>query len=114
MTLYENLEEYCLNYVNYWNANEELEDIGAYNKELREMIDESINDIERTIQQIREEEKCGDVWMSRYSFEVTKEAIMLFDNDEGVVMPVTFEQIAILLNFQDKEIKQLKGDVDDW
>lgn len=61
MTLYENLEEYCLNYVNYWNANEELEDIGVYNKELREMIDESINDIERTIQQIREEEKCGDV-----------------------------------------------------
>ena len=57
MTLYENLEEYCLNYVNYWNANEELEDIGVYNKELREMIDESINDIERTIQQIREEEK---------------------------------------------------------
>ena len=61
MTLYENLEEFCLNYVNYWNANEELEDIGVYNKELREMIDESINDIERTIQQIREEEKCGDV-----------------------------------------------------
>lgn len=61
MTLYENLEEYCLNYVNYWNANEELEDIGVYNKELQEMIDESINDIERTIQQIREEEKCGDV-----------------------------------------------------
>ena len=60
MTLYENLEEFCLNYVNYWNANEELEDIGVYNKELREMIDESINDIERTIQQIREE-KCGDV-----------------------------------------------------
>ena len=51
--------------------------------------------------------------MSRYSFEVTKESIMLFDNDEEVVMPVTFEQIAILLNFQDKEIKQLKGDVDD-
>ena len=51
--------------------------------------------------------------MSRYSFEVTKEAIMLFDNDEEVVMPVTFEQIAILLNFQDKEIKQLKCDVDD-
>ena len=61
MTLYENLEEFCLNYVNYWNANEELEDIGVYNKELREMIDESINDIERTIQQIGEEEKCGDV-----------------------------------------------------
>lgn len=61
MTLYEDLEEFCLNYVNYWNANEELEDIGVYNKELREMIDESINDIERTIQQIREEEKCGDV-----------------------------------------------------
>ena len=57
MTLYENLEEFCLNYVNYWNANEELEDIGVYNKELREMIDENINDIERTIQQIREEEK---------------------------------------------------------
>jgi len=57
MTLYEDLEEFCLNYVNYWNANEELEDIGVYNKELREMIDESINDIERTIQQIREEEK---------------------------------------------------------
>lgn len=57
MTLYENLEEFCLNYVNYWNANEELEDIGVYNKELREMIDESINDIERTIQEIREEEK---------------------------------------------------------
>lgn len=37
---------------------------------------------------------------------------MLFDNDEEVVMPVTFEQIAILLNFQDKEIKQLKGDVE--
>ena len=61
MTLYENLEEFCLNYVNYWNTNEELEDKGIYNKELREMIDESINDIERTIQQIREEEKCGDV-----------------------------------------------------
>ena len=61
MILYENLEEYCLNYVNYWNAKEELEDIGVYNKELREMVDESINDIERTIQQIREEEKCGDV-----------------------------------------------------
>lgn len=57
MTEYENLEEFCLNYVNYWNANEELEDIGVYNKELRDMIDESINDIERTIQQIREEEK---------------------------------------------------------
>lgn len=57
MTLYENLEEFCLNYVNYWNVNEELEDIGVYNKELREMIDENINDIERTIQQIREEEK---------------------------------------------------------
>ena len=57
MTLYENLEEFCLNFVNYWNANEELEDIGVYNKELREMIDENINDIERTIQQIREEEK---------------------------------------------------------
>lgn len=57
MTLYENLEEFCLNYVNYWNANEELEDIGVYNKELRKMIDENINDIERTIQQIREEEK---------------------------------------------------------
>ena len=56
MTLYENLEEFCLNFVNYWNVNEELEDIGVYNKELREMIDESINDIERTIQQIREEE----------------------------------------------------------
>lgn len=49
--------------------------------------------------------------MSRYSFEVTK-AIMLFDNDEEVVIPVTFEQITILLNFQDKEIKQLKGDVE--
>ena len=61
MTLYENLEEYCLNYVNYWNANEELEDIGVYNKELREMIDESVEDIERTIQQIREEEKWGCV-----------------------------------------------------
>ena len=61
MTLYENLEEYCLNYVNYWNANEELEDIGVYNKELREMIDESVEDIERTIQQIREEEKRGCV-----------------------------------------------------
>ena len=61
MTLYENLEEFCLNYVNYWNTNEELEDIGVYNKELREMIDESINDIERTIQEIREEEKWGGV-----------------------------------------------------
>lgn len=49
--------------------------------------------------------------MSRYSFEITEEAIMLFDADEEVVMPVTFGQIAILLNFQDKEIKQLKGDV---
>lgn len=48
--------------------------------------------------------------MCRYSFEITKEAIMLFDNDKGVVMPVTFEQIAVLLNFQDKMIKQLKGD----
>ena len=57
MTLYENLEEFCLNYVNYWNANEELEDIGVYNMELRRLIDESVEDIERTIQQIREEEK---------------------------------------------------------
>ena len=57
MTLYENLEEFCLNYVNYWNTNEELEDKGIYNKELRKLIDESINDVERTIQQIREEEK---------------------------------------------------------
>ena len=57
MTLYENLEEFCLNFVNYWNTNEELEDVGAYNLELRNMIDESVDDIERTIQQIREEEK---------------------------------------------------------
>ena len=48
--------------------------------------------------------------MSRYSFEVTKEAIMLFDNDKGVVMPITLEQIVVLLNFQDKMIKQLKSD----
>ena len=57
MTLYENLEEFCLNFVNYWNTNEELEDVGVYNLELRNMIDESVDDIERTIQQIREEEK---------------------------------------------------------
>ena len=57
MTLYENLEEFCLNFVNYWNTNEELEAVGAYNLELRNMIAESIDDIERTIQQIREEEK---------------------------------------------------------
>lgn len=57
MTLYENLEEFCLNFVNYWNANEELEDIGVYNMELRRLIDGSVEDIERTIQQIREEEK---------------------------------------------------------
>lgn len=37
---------------------------------------------------------------------------MLFDHDEKVMMPIILEQIAILLNFQDKEIKQLKGDVD--
>ena len=43
--------------------------------------------------------------MSRYSFEVTKEAIMLFDNDEGVVMPVTFEQIAIRIK---KEIRGIE------
>ena len=53
MTLYEDLEEFCLNYVNYWNTNEELEDKGIYNKELREMIDESIEDIERTIKEIK-------------------------------------------------------------
>lgn len=47
--------------------------------------------------------------MSRYSFEVTKEAIMLFDEDKKAVMPVTFEQIAILLNIQDKKIKELKN-----
>ena len=58
MTLYEDLEEFCLNYVNYWNTNEELEDKGIYNKELREMIDESIDDIEQTIKEIK---KCGDV-----------------------------------------------------
>lgn len=57
MTLYENLEEFCLNYVNYWNTNEELEDMGSFSVELRNMIDESVDDIERTIQQIREEEK---------------------------------------------------------
>ena len=57
MTLYEDLEEFCLNYVNYWNTNEELEDIGSFSVELRNMIDESVDDIERTIQQIREEEK---------------------------------------------------------
>ena len=57
MTLYENLEEFCLNFVNYWNTNEELEDIGSFSVELRNMIDESVEDIERTIQQIREEEK---------------------------------------------------------
>ena len=57
MTLYENLEEFCLNFVNYWNTNEELEDIGSFSVELRDMIDESVDDIERTIQQIREEEK---------------------------------------------------------
>ena len=57
MTLYENLEEFCLNFVNYWNANEELEDIGVYNMELCRLIDGSVEDIERTIQQIREEEK---------------------------------------------------------
>ena len=61
MTLYGNLEEFCLNYVNYWNTNEELEDKGIYNIELRKLIDESVEDIEQTIQQIREEEKCGDV-----------------------------------------------------
>ena len=53
MTLYENLEEFCLDFVNYWNTNEELEDIGVYNKELREMIGESIDDIERTIKEIK-------------------------------------------------------------
>ena len=57
MTLYENLEEFCLNFVNYWNTNEELEDICSFSVELRNMIDESVDDIERTIQQIREEEK---------------------------------------------------------
>lgn len=53
MTEYENLEEYCLNFVNYWNTNEELEDKGVYNIELRKMINESINDIERTIKEIK-------------------------------------------------------------
>lgn len=53
MTLYEDLEEFCLNFVNYWNTNEELEDLGIYNKELREMMDESIDDIERTIKEIK-------------------------------------------------------------
>lgn len=51
--------------------------------------------------------------MSKYSLEVTEEAIMLFDSDEKVMMPVTLEQIAILLNVQDKKIKKLKSDVDD-
>ena len=46
--------------------------------------------------------------MSRYSFEITEETIMLRDHDEKLIMPVTLEQIAILLNVQDKEIKQLK------
>lgn len=31
--------------------------------------------------------------------------------ENGVVMPVSFEQIEILLNFQDKMIKELKGDL---
>jgi hypothetical protein len=51
---YENLAEFCLDFVNYWNTNEELEDVGVYNLELRNMIDETVDDIERTIQQIRE------------------------------------------------------------
>lgn len=55
----------------------------------------------------------GDDGMSRYSFDVTKEAIMLCDEDKKVIMPVTFEQIALLLNIQDKKIKQLKdGDLE--
>jgi len=57
MTLYENLEEFCLNFVNYWNTNEELEDIGSFSVELRNMIDESVDDIEKTIKKIREEER---------------------------------------------------------
>ena len=57
MTLYENLEEFCLNFVNYWNTNEELEDIGSFSVELRNMIDESVDDIEKTIKEIREEER---------------------------------------------------------
>ena len=57
MILYENLEEFCLNFVNYWNTNEELEDIGSFSVELRNMIDESVDDIEKTIKEIREEER---------------------------------------------------------
>ena len=55
MTLYENLEEFCLNYVNYWNTNEELEDLGIYNKELHKLLNESVDDIENTIKEIRKE-----------------------------------------------------------
>ena len=55
MTLYENLEEFCSNYVNYWNTNEELEDLGIYNKELHKLLNESVDDIENTIKEIRKE-----------------------------------------------------------
>lgn len=51
--------------------------------------------------------------MSRYLLEFTGDTIMLFDYDEKVMMPVTLEQIAILLNVQDDKIKRLKGDMDD-
>ena len=51
--------------------------------------------------------------MNRYSLEVIEEGIMLFDSDKKMMMPVTLEQVEILLNFQDKIIKELKSDVDD-
>lgn len=51
--------------------------------------------------------------MSRYSLEFTGDAIMLFDYDEKVMMPITLDQIAILLNVQDDKIKRLEGDIDD-
>ena len=53
--MYERLFDFCVNYISFWNANEELEDIGEYNKELRRLIDESVDDIEATIKEIRKE-----------------------------------------------------------
>lgn len=55
MSLYESLAEFCLDFVNYWYTNEELEDIGISNKELRKMIDDTVDDIESTIKEIRKE-----------------------------------------------------------
>ena len=111
MTLYENLEEFCLNFVNYWNTNEELEDVGVYNLELRNMIDESVDDIERTIQQIREEEKKVIVMTEnkRYTTDNgSNEDVCLVDNVTGKEFESDFDEIVDLLNEQEETIQTQK------